>query len=367
MIAIADAFSDRYELARAHFFAAAAKAGLGWQRFMHPLKGLDGEELSVDVVLDGNADAQKLLIVSSGCHGVEGFCGSGVQIFALHDDEWRAKARAAGVAVLYVHALNPYGFSYLRRVTQENVDLNRNVVDFNQPLPVNAAYDELHPILLPEQWPPTLGNQMALGRLVAEHGVSVLQAIISRGQYHHPDGLFFGGTAPTWSLETWRRILREHAQRAQQMAWIDLHTGLGPNGYGERMYSGRNIAADMARAQRWWGSDPTTPVTVVGDAQSSSAELTGQIHECIYQECPNAQYTGIALEFGTIDSVQVLQALRGDHWLHMHAEKASPELTQQIRQQMRSAFHDDREVWMAQVISQSRQALFQAVDGLATS
>jgi hypothetical protein len=73
---------------------------------------------------------QMLLIVSSACHGVEGYCGSGVQVFALHDDEWRAKARDAGVAVLYIHALNPYGFSHLRRVTQENVDLNRNFHDF---------------------------------------------------------------------------------------------------------------------------------------------------------------------------------------------------------------------------------------------
>jgi hypothetical protein len=70
---------------------------------------------------------------------VEGFCGSGVQVFALHDQEWRDLAHAEGVAVLYIHALNPYGFSHLRRATHENVDLNRNFHDFSLPLPVNAA------------------------------------------------------------------------------------------------------------------------------------------------------------------------------------------------------------------------------------
>jgi hypothetical protein len=59
-----------------------------------------------------------------------------------------------GVAVLYVHALNPYGFSHIRRATHENVDLNRNFHDFSKPLPVNEAYRELHPLLLPDQWPP---------------------------------------------------------------------------------------------------------------------------------------------------------------------------------------------------------------------
>jgi hypothetical protein len=45
----------------------------------------------MDVALDGEAGSERLLIVSSACHGVEGYCGSGVQVFALHDAEWRAR------------------------------------------------------------------------------------------------------------------------------------------------------------------------------------------------------------------------------------------------------------------------------------
>lgn len=73
--------------------------------------------------------------MSSACHGVEGYCGSGVQVKVLHDAEWRAKARAAGVATLYIHALNPYGFSHVRRFTHENVDLNRNFQTSASPCP----------------------------------------------------------------------------------------------------------------------------------------------------------------------------------------------------------------------------------------
>ncbi len=36
-----------------------------------------------------------------------------------------------------LHALNPYGFSHLRRANEDNADLNRNFVDFAAPLPVN--------------------------------------------------------------------------------------------------------------------------------------------------------------------------------------------------------------------------------------
>ena len=84
----------------------------------------------MDVARFGAADASALLILSSACHGVEGYCGSGVQNALLADAGFQAAAARAGVAVLYIHALNPYGFSWLRRTTHENVDLNRNFQDF---------------------------------------------------------------------------------------------------------------------------------------------------------------------------------------------------------------------------------------------
>lgn len=163
------------------------------------------------MALEGDPAGPRLLIVSSACHGVEGFGGSGVQVFALHDTEWRAKARDAGVAVLYIHALNPYGFSHVRRVTQENVDLNRNFHDFSAPLPVNEGYRRVHPLLFPPTWPPDAANQATIQDFVARNGLAAWQAAITGGQYEYPDGLSYGGNAPTWSNQTVRAILREYA------------------------------------------------------------------------------------------------------------------------------------------------------------
>lgn len=85
MMNLVDAFSASYAQARVKFLEAAATASLPIASYNHPLAGRDGEVLAMDVALDGRPDADKLLIVSSGCHGVEGFGGSGVQVFALHD------------------------------------------------------------------------------------------------------------------------------------------------------------------------------------------------------------------------------------------------------------------------------------------
>ena len=363
MIGVSEAFSASYAKARVQFLEAAVIAGLQIESHKHPLTGAEDEALAMDVARDGAMDADKLLIVSSACHGIEGYCGSGVQVFALHDADWLQKARDAGVAVLYVHALNPHGFSYGRRVTHENVDLNRNFVDFSQPLPVNAAYDEAQDLILPKAWPPTPEVQQAIDRYIAERGQKAWQAAVGKGQYKHADGVFFGGQAPTWSNHTIRKVLRQHGAKVRKLAWIDFHTGLGPNGYGERIFTGPNDAAMLARARRWWDGGGATPVTSLDDGSSSSPPLTGLLWNSAVQECPQAEFTGIALEYGTVPVLETTASIRADHWVHNHPDAPAAQRTA-IHQQVRAAFYDESDAWKGQIISQARQAMFQAVDGL---
>ena len=358
MTSIHDAFSKSYAEARQKFLAAAAQAGLKVESHIHPEKGRDGEELAMDVVREGPADAKHVLLVSSACHGVEGYCGSGVQIDALRSAEWHKAVAQSGVAVVYVHALNPHGFSHVRRVTQENVDLNRNFHDFSQPLPDNTAYKEVQHLLLPEQWPPNEANQQETMAYIAQHGMPKLQAAVSQGQHHDPKGLFFGGQGPTWSNQTIRKVLRQHGGQAQKFAWIDLHTGLGPSGVGERIYAGDNDAQAIARARQWWGS-----ITSIYDGTSSSAFLTGLMWMSVKDECPQAEHTGIALEYGTLPMNDMLMALRADHWLHLHPE-VSAELKKSIKAQIFNAFYTDTDEWRTQIITQAREAMAQALQGL---
>lgn len=364
MTGVHAAFSRSYAEAREKFLQAAREAGLEADSLVHPERGRDGEELAMDIVRDGHPNASNLLIVSSACHGVEGYCGSGVQIAALRDRAWREHAQGRGVAVLYVHALNPYGFSHTRRVTNENVDLNRNFHDFDGTLPVNEAYRELHPLLLPQEWPPTAQNVQAIGQYLARHGEPAFQAAITRGQHEFPDGLFFGGTEPTWSNRALREVLRTHGTRAARIAWIDLHTGLGPSGVGERILATRDDAAAVQRARAWWEGAGKTPVTSIYDGSSTSAFLTGLMWTAVYDECPQAEYTGIALEYGTVSVMDVLNALRGEQWLQLHPD-APRELAARIKQQMMQAFYTDTDDWREAVVRQAREALFQAADGLA--
>lgn len=352
-------FSSSYAQARQQFLLSCAQRGLAVSSRVHPLPGRDNETLAIDVCRVGSPSARNLMVVSSGCHGIEGFCGSAVQLDLLADDSWHTLTDQPDLAVLYVHALNPYGFSWQRRVTHENVDLNRNFLDFSQPQPANAGYAAIADLLLPEQWPPSRLNTLKLLLFVARKGRKTLQTAVSSGQHSHPDGLFFSGTAPTWSNQQIREILREHARQCQRIGWIDVHTGLGPLGVGERIYKGAGNAEDMARAKAWWGPQVTNSF----DGSSTSAHLRGTLDLAVMEECPQAEYNGLTLEYGTQPGPQVLQALRAEQWLQRHPRSGSDQ-HQQIKQQMREAFYVETDAWKRQVLEQSREVCRQTVAGL---
>src|SRR5580704_16955440 len=163
----AESFSADYQGARARFRAAAAAAGGALDAVANPNRGPDGGELATDVAWFGPRTAEKVLVMVSGTHGVEGFCGSGAQVDWLTRGE--AASLPAGVAALLVHAINPYGFAWLRRVTEENVDLNRNWLDFaSNRRPENPGYDELADAAVPETW--TAESQAASAAVLRDYG-----------------------------------------------------------------------------------------------------------------------------------------------------------------------------------------------------
>jgi hypothetical protein len=189
----ADSFSASYPEARAKFREEAAAAGGALEAIANPNLGPDGGDLSTDVAWFGPRTAEKVLVMVSGTHGVEGFCGSGAQV------DWLRRGELAAIpgdmAVMMVHAINPHGFAWLRRVTEENIDLNRNWINFTNVLPENKGYDELAEAAVPAEW--TEEAQRASAKVMLEyagrHGAMGLQQALSGGQYRHATGVFYGG------------------------------------------------------------------------------------------------------------------------------------------------------------------------------
>jgi len=131
-------FPSDYRAARRAFIAACETSGIDVISRVHPsARGRDGKPLFLDTAILGPRDAKKALLLISATHGVEGYFGSAVQT-GLMREGLPARVPPDSKIVL-LHALNPYGFSWDRRVNEDNADINRNFVDFADP-PANEAY-----------------------------------------------------------------------------------------------------------------------------------------------------------------------------------------------------------------------------------
>jgi|HubBroStandDraft_6_1064221.scaffolds.fasta_scaffold02007_1 hypothetical protein len=354
-------YSENYAQAREKFIGTSRDAGAALDSFPLGIRGPDGGELATDVAWLGAADAPRVLATVSGVHGVEGFFGSATQI------EWLRRAKAAPLpkdtAVLHIHAVNPYGFAYLRRTNEENIDINRNWIDFDRVLPKNPQYEELSADLCPADW--SAETQSATGsRLnawIGSHGFAAFQQAVSGGQWLHPQGLFFGGLAPSWSRKTLTHIIESKLGSAARVCVIDFHTGLGPYGYAEPIIGRPVTDPAFARTRAWIGA---AAKSLYGDG-SASAEIKGDSMSVVPALLPHAMVDVVALECGIRPIPEVALALRADAWLHAHGNLDSPD-AKPIKSMIRAAFHSDDPLWQGMALGQGLAACQAALAGMAS-
>jgi hypothetical protein len=245
-------------------------------------------------------------------------------------------------------------------VNEDNVDLNRNFVDWSSP-PRNDAYGDIADLLVPTEWD-TATQETTTGALLeaaGEVGFERFQEIVSGGQYDHPTGIFHGGSGPVWSHRWLASHLPEIVGSAMRVGIIDLHTGLGPWGHGELISHEGSGDPGYARGTAWWGE-----VRSMRDGESVSASLEGDWLAAVEGLLPDAVVTAAALEFGTVDTISVLQSLRADAWLHAHGDPSSPE-ADAIRAQVRAAFADDDPTWLATLIERFDDVAARALTALS--
>jgi len=352
-------FANDYADARARFLAAI---GAQAKSYANPGRGPQGEALATDVAWIGPARASRVLVLQSATHGVEGFTGSAAMLDFLRVGG--ARALPDDVAVLLIHAINPYGFAWLRRVTEENVDLNRNFIDFTAKLPENPGHDALADALVPRalSGPVFDAAEAKIAAFRAAHGEKNFQIARSGGQYKHAQSMFFGGTGPTWARRTLETLIDDHELPARaQIAIIDYHTGLGPFGYGEPICSHEEGTIALERARGWYGDSLTEPA-----AGTSSSVVKAGLNEYGWMAKLGDKAVFIALEYGTYSPERGRRALREDHWLHAYTnvDWADPE-TQRIKRQLRKQFYPDSDDWREMMLFRSRQVIRQALIGLA--
>lgn len=340
----ASAFSPDYVAARARFRAAALAAGAHLEH--HPLDDLgpDGEDLSIDLARLGRPDASRVVLVTSGLHGIEGFLGSAVQSALLEEaiGSWRPPSDGA---VVLLHGLNPWGMAWKRRVNQDNVDLNRNFLLPDEPwrgLP--DGYAELDRLLHPRTPPGTFDPFLPKAVWMSlRSGGPVLQARAAAGQYDRPRGLFFGGNGPAPTSVLLREQLRRWFGSATSILHLDLHTGVGARG--RLLLLARHPEGTPAfdKLAKDFGRELIVPLSKEGPA------VRGELIPWLGHHLGEDRYEGLVAEVGTVGPLRLLSALRAENRAHHHGEPDHP-LTEKARERLARALNPIDPRWRTRAV-----------------
>ncbi len=299
-------------------------------------------DLSIDWAWVGPQDAERVLLYTSGLHGIEGFGGGAAQLETL--------AVGADVATMYVHALNPYGWHHLRRVNENNVDLNRNFLLDGQPYQgAPPAYAQLDSLLNPTTPPGGIDSfWLHAAWAVVTQGYGAMKNAIVSGQYDYERGLFFGGSKMEAGPRAVAELLVARLSRRERVVHVDWHSALGKYADRTLVLEGSVDAAAAARVRRVMGEGVRT-----WDAADASAyTIRGGMTAYLQSKLPGVRYDGLTCEFGTQPNLQVLAALRAENRLH---HWGTPTDDHPARAAMRAAFAPREARWEAAVLAHARE------------
>jgi hypothetical protein len=277
--------------------------------------------------------------------------------------EW-ASTRDTHLQLRWVmlHALNPFGFAWRRRVNEQNIDLNRNLLREGQsftgsPDGYSRLDGLLNPRRVPSRWEPV---SLKLMLTLARYGMPVLKQAVASGQYDHPQGLFYGGSQPSRTS----RILEEHFDRwlgnSQRVFHLDLHTGLGQWGRYKLL-----IDHPISQAQRQWLSERFgQDAFETCDAQSVGYTTRGSFGRWGLSRAGHRDYLYAAAEFGTYTAPRVLAALRAENQCH-HWGRPDDACAEQAKQQLVEVFCPRSQNWRQDVLEHGRRLVARAISGLA--
>jgi hypothetical protein len=358
-------FQESYEECRQSFLQEAANVINEYEQaelsYIQVPSQID-QELFIDLLyIPPIQDSAKLLVISSGIHGVEGYVGSAIQQMFIK--EMLKEDLLSEMGVLLIHSMNPYGFKYTRRVTENNVDLNRgSEMDPGLFENKNPGYGALYEMLNPkgEASNASLRNQffylITISKMMKE-STSVLRQAILQGQYEYPEGLYFGGIDFEPQIDSLKRILPDLFSPYETILEIDLHTGYGARGV---LHLFSNPVDDPEQVEKTefvfngqyidWG-DSEDFYTVLG----GFSEFLSKIK-------PNASYLYMPFEWGTLDShktfgsLHSLQNMISENQGYHYGYKNNRQ-QERIEWTLLEMYYPKSDAWRSEVLASGRAML----------
>ena len=304
-------FSPDYVTARQRFLDAAEKAGAKITSLPISVRGPSDENLTIDIAYIGGENPSRMLIHTSGVHGVEGFPGSANQVRMLERFSAGELQIPDDTGLVVAHSINPHGFAWLRRVNENNADLNRNFLPPGEPyVGEPERYHELDKFLNPRSYKSTFDMfTLRAAGVILKMGFNVAKQTIAEGQFERPKSMSYGGHQMYEGPKLWLEYLTEVLPSVKRAVWLDFHTGLGPFGVDSLLVSNELGEEAFTSLTARYGSriQPLDPDAGV------AYRIRGGMLEGLSARFTDIDWTLITQEFGTYKPVKVIKTLRAEN------------------------------------------------------
>jgi len=357
-------FPETYEQSRERFRNNLSAVQSMWPQaklFQHKLAG--DEDLTIDWIYSEALEKnEKILLFTTGEHGVEGYVGSAMlQRFI---ELYMPKLDPKKTGILLVHAINPWGMKHHRRGTAKNVDLNRTFIwggGFDPTF--NPAYDKIKSFLSPTTELRNiiisdLAYVLGLFWHIARIGMRGFRYALLLGQYHHPQGLYYGGVETPEETSTLMELYRKALNDYNQVLHLDMHTGYGPR----YQMSLVNSALDK-NSSEYFVKRFNYPLVVAATADEFYA-IRGDMIDYIYalqqNEFPAKRLYATSFEFGTLGNT--LYGLFQSPRVMIHENRAywygaqNAKVLAQARLGFEELFHPAAQDWREKAVKDADQA-----------
>ena len=362
-------FQESYDDCRKSFLAEAYKTkGIYKNVSISNLKieSKVDSDLTIDYCyIPAQKTFKRLFILTSAVHGVEGYVGSAVQQMFLN--ELLKEISLDNMGLLLIHGINSYGFKYKRRVTENNVDLNRNCsTDKMLFESVNSGYSDLNGMLNPTNKANTksVGNiffQLNAIQKIIQYSMGTLRQAVLQGQYQYEKGVYFGGKELEPSIKAVTPFIQDIAKNYDMVFNIDLHTGYGKRG---TMHLFPNPMKDEKKRAKIENIFSGIPIAW-GDGDDFYT-VTGDFATYVGQIIPEKYYLNMTFEFGTLDSQVTTGAIKSLHNVILenqgvHFGYKSKEDEEDIKNRYLEGYYPSSKPWRSKAIMDASKTLLQAV------
>ena len=359
-------FPVTYEESRKRFHNYLTAVKQRWQKSNIESYQVSGEEdLTIDwISAEATQKTEKLLIITTAEHGVEGYVGSAV--LHLFIEDYLEKIDASDTDLLIVHTINPWGMKHARRTNAKNVDINRTFLWEDEKIDpsINPDYSVIADFLMPEGPISNLFmdkvaflfglvfNTLRLGR-------RRFNAAPLMGQYRYNRGIYFGGLEPQAESQLLMKLYREAFKKSDHIVHLDMHTGWGPR---DRMTL---IDSPLEpRSSEQVQQDYNYPAVAAANPEEFYV-IKGDMIDWVYKlrdyEYPDTKLYSTTFEFGTYgdslwQSIRGLRSMIFENRLYWYGAGDSG-VEKKVKYDLRELFEPEAEDWRQKALSDADEAI----------